>query len=272
MSVDDLKLILKELQLTKKYLDAFYKINLKKAEGFVELEKCLKELPKGEMLGRAIDDWKAKTLSVLDRIIAERKQEFSRYVSEFIRNCRAQMISTREFQNAWRVGPLELKLRPEQATAQFAYNNQVVLKWFPVSSVDDLAAKYVTVNKELERFRLPIDLLSEVFFDAYEYLRWKRNNANSSNDRAVPARKFYQEVRVALLRKRIELKQPYNDLPLWAFLYNLDLYFASITHIPQSKKLGLQTGSQHEVSKGFGIVVNGLDALQDYKTICYIIS
>jgi len=110
-----------------------------------------------------------------------------------------------------------------------------------------------------------------VFFDAYEYLKWKRNQRGLSNDRTVPAREFYKEVRVALLRKRLELKQSPKDLQLWAFLYNLDLYSASITQIPQTKRLGLQSGSQHEVSKGLGIVVNGLDALQDYKTICYII-
>jgi len=271
MSAEELKQLLKDLQGKKKYLDVFSKIDMKKAEGFVEFGKRLRELPKGEILGQAIDEWKTKALSVYEKITNEKRSEFSAYVAEFIRSCRAENMPTREFQNAWRVGPVELQLRPEHGTAQYAYNNQIILKWFPVASANDLLSKYSSVKKQLEDNKLPTDLLADVFFDAYEYLKWKRNQRGLSNDRTVPAREFYKEVRVALLRKRLELKQSPKDLQLWAFLYNLDLYSASITQIPQTKRLGLQSGSQHEVSKGLGIVVNGLDALQDYKTICYII-
>ncbi|CAA9583936.1 MAG: hypothetical protein AVDCRST_MAG88-3684, partial [uncultured Thermomicrobiales bacterium] len=39
---------------------------------------------------------------------------------------------------------------------------------------------------------------------------------------------------------------------------------------PGSPRLGLQTGSQQE-SRTIGMVVNGLDAHQDYKTMCFIV-
>jgi hypothetical protein len=102
-------------------------------------------------------------------------------------------------------------------------------------------------------------------------LRFSGKHENEPNAHVVPVLKFYLEVRVALLRKALLAKQPDKELPLWVFLYNLDRYCAASTQVPKNKKIGLQSGSQHEVSNKKAIIVNGLDAYQDYKTICHII-
>jgi len=83
---------------------------------------------------------------------------------------------------------------------------------------------------------------------------------------------FYKEVRIALIRNCL-VKKPtskidkYLDFPLWAFLYNLDIYRS--LEIPIEQKLGFQTGSQVESSKG--LVINGLNPQDDYKVMCYVI-
>jgi len=82
-------------------------------------------------------------------------------------------------------------------------------------------------------------------------------------------------VRVALVRRELAREQPdkklrWGELPRWAFLYNLDRYRALGAAAPDAGRLGLQTGSQQE-SRTIGVVVNGLDAHQDYKTMCFIV-
>lgn len=80
---------------------------------------------------------------------------------------------------------------------------------------------------------------------------------------------------MALVRHELEGQPPdrklrWGELPRWAFLYNLDRYRALGAAVPEARRLGLQTGSQQE-SRGFGMVVNGLDAQQDYKTMSFVV-
>ena len=91
----------------------------------------------------------------------------------------------------------------------------------------------------------------------------------------MPLPDFYRGVRVALVRSELADQAPekrlrWAELPRWAFLYNLDRYRAHVTEVSEGQRLGLQTGSQQE-SRQFGMVVNGLDAAQDYRTMCFIV-
>jgi hypothetical protein len=269
--MEEIKLLLKELQKITRYFSSFEKVDLKKNEGIVEFEKRVRDLPTEEIIGKFLDEWKVQAITAIERVKTARKAEFSRHVTEFIRGQRDAHVSVREFHSAWRVGPFELRLRPEQACALYAYNNEVLVKWFPVVSGDHLVKKYSDVKKQLEDMDIPTERLVAVFWESYEYLKWKRTQRNEPNASIIPVQEFYREVVVQLLRKAYEMKQPAKELPLWAFLYNLDRYCAASTQIPQNKRIGLQSGSQHEVSSKKGVIVNGLDAYQDYKTICFII-
>ena len=121
----------------------------------------------------------------------------------------------------------------------------------------------------------PDDLLARVFWDAYEQERARRRPGRGARPEAVPLLDFYRGLRVALVRHELEEQQPdkklrYAELPRWTFLYNLDRYRALGAAVPEARRLGYQTGSQQE-SRTIGVVVNGLDAQQDYKTMCYIV-
>ena len=270
--MEEIKQLLKSLQNISKHFSGFEKIDIKKPEGLPEFEKLVRALPPGDIIGKSLDEWKAHAISVVDPLKASRKAEFGRYVTEFIRSQKEAKTSVREFHNAWRIGPVEMQLRAEQASAQFTYNNEVLVKWFPVSSCENLSKQFSEVKKQLEDSALPIDTVIDVFWRAYEYLKWKRMQNNETNSQVIPVLEFYREVKVALLRSSLESKQPAKELYLWAFLYNLDRYCSASGQIPQNKRIGLQSGSQHEVSSKKGIIVNGLDAFQDYKTICHIIT
>ncbi len=270
--MEEIKQHLKGLQNITRCFTGFQKVNLKKTEGLNEFEKLIRALPSGEIIGKSLDEWKTQAAMSLQKLMSIRKAEFGRYVADFIRAQKELKTSIREFNNAWRIGPVEMQLRPEQADVQFNYNNEVLVKWFPVSSADNLSNRYAEVKKQLDDMALPIEKLTEVFWLAYEYLKWKRSLNNESNAHVVPALDFYREVRVSLFRSALESKQTPKVMPLWAFLYNLDRYCSASSQILQNKRIGLQSGSQHEVSNKKGIIVNGLDALQDYKTICHIIA
>jgi hypothetical protein len=58
--------------------------------------------------------------------------------------------------------------------------------------------------------------------------------------------------------------------PCGCFLYNLDVLFLTIEQISLEERLSRETGSQHEIRQGKGIVLNGLQANDDYKFFCYL--
>lgn len=270
--MEGIKQSIKNLQNITRCFGGFEKLDLKKAEGLLEFEKLVKSLPSGEIIGKSLDEWRTTAGVAIEKNKAARREDFGRFVAEFIRAQREANVSVREFNNAWRIGPLEMQLKVEQACAQFAYNNEVLVKWFPVASGESLSKQHAEVKKQLEEAAMPIEKLVDVYWSAHEYLKWRRTQNNELNPHVVPVLDFYKEVRVALARSAFETKQPVKELSKWAFLYNLDRYLTSSGQIPQNKRIGTQAGSQHEVGIGRGVIINGLDALQDYKTICHIIA
>jgi hypothetical protein len=170
---------------------------------------------------------------------------------------------------------LELQLQREQARARFFFNREALTPWSPIGSADDLAALEERARKLLDGVAFPDAMLTEVFWDAYEQERAARQRGGKGRAETVPLPDFYRGVRVALVRHELagqgpEKKLRWAELPRWAFLYNLDRYRALGTAVPEARRLGLQTGSQQE-SRQFGMVVNGLDAAQDYRTMCFVV-
>ena len=270
MPLEDLGQLQKELKLLVKPLDALNKIVLTKPDSLSEIERLLKELPPGETLGQAINEWRAKIKSVLEKINRERREAFNKILADFIRKEQAKNTSVREFDQSWRVGPIEIKLRAVQAQIQMAYNQQPITKWVSIGTCEDIEKLFEEVNRKLCDLTIPFDTLTDVFWSAYDYLWWQQEKQNNPNFDLVPLKNFCQEVHITLIRTLKKMKKAtQKEFPLWAFLYNLDIYFSNIAQVPLEKRLGLQTGSQAQTTT-MGMVTGGMDALKDYKTYCYV--
>ena len=164
----------------------------------------------------------------------------------------------------------------EQSRVRFLYNREVLLPWQSVFCKEDIEKSELKALDMLGKSLLPEPMLVKTFWEAYHNLKVLPNRSGASNSDLVPIDAFYRELRAQLVRSQLETKKPdsklnYIEMPRWAFLYNLDCY-RTIKFPDKTPRLGFQAGSQMEVSKGMGFVLNGLDALEDYKTFCYVIA
>ncbi len=256
--------------------ETFTKIKPNSPDLLERIEKALEMLPATETIGKTIDELRGETRAFLEQARQERVRAFRSIEADFIRNARSQGTPVRELDNAWRVGMLEVKVKRDQFKVAFFYNHEPVVSWFPVGSAGDFENLVEKARALLEKAAIPQEILVEVFWDAYNQARSYHLKTNVSIIDDVPILDFYREVRIALLRHELQGQKPdkkvrYADLPRWAFLYNLDRYRALAPSIPPEKKLGFQSGSQREVAQGKGLVINGLDAREDYKVVCYVV-
>ncbi len=151
------------------------------------------------------------------------------------------------------------------------------MDWTAIGRREDLDKLETEALGKLNAAAYPNEMLTAVFWDAYAQERQRRTTEGKARAEQVPILDFYREVRATLVRHELAGQKPdkrlqHVDLPCWRFLYNLDRYRALGPRVPESRKLGLQTGSQQEVARGLGLSVNGLDARQDYKTMCYVVA
>ena len=258
-------------------LAAVTKVKPADPKALERLDAALRRLPPGETLGRAVDELRERAAQALHQARRERIAAFGPIEADFVRAAREGQKQLRERTNGWRIDMLELQLQREQARARFLYNREVLVAWSPVSTPDDLARLEERARLMLQKTvaAYPDELLVQVFWQAYEHERARRRGTGRARPEAVPILDFYRGLRVTLVRHELEEQQPdkklrYAELPRWAFLYNLDRYRALGSAVPEARRLGLQTGSQQE-SRSIGVVVNGLDAQQDYKTMCFIV-
>lgn len=255
-------------------LTAVAKIKPTDPRALERLAAALERLPPGAALAQALDDLRERTTRFSHAARRERIATFRPIEAEWVRAARAEGKSVRERSSGWRVAMLELGLQREQARARFFYNREALTPWSPIGSPDDLTALEERARALLRGGTFPDEMLIAVFHDAYEGARAARRRGDKGRPEAVSLPDFYRGVRVALVRHELagqgpEKKLRWAELPRWAFLYNLDRYRALGTAVPTGQRLGLQTGSQQE-TRQFGMVVNGLDATQDYKTMCFI--
>jgi hypothetical protein len=239
------------------------------------LAATLKRLPSGDTLGPALDDLRGRTERFLDTARRERIATFRPLEAEWVRAARADGKQLRERSGGWRVDMLELGLQRDQARARFFYNREALTPWSPIGSATDLAALEERARALLNGATFPDASLAAIFHDAYAGERAARERHGKGRAEVVPLPDFYRGVRVALVRHELagqapEKKLRWAELPRWAFLYNLDRYRARAAEVPEGQRLGLQTGSQQE-SRQFGMVVNGLEAAQDYRTMCFVV-
>ncbi len=256
-------------------LGALAKIKPNDPRALERLGAALKRLPSGDRLGPALDDLRARTERYVETARRERIAAFRPLEAEWVRAARAEGKQLRERSGGWRVDMLELGLQRDQARARFFYNREALTPWSPIGGADDLAALEERARALLNGATFPEASLSAIFHDAYAGERAARERQDKGRSEVVPLPDFYRGVRVALVRDELagqgpEKKLRWAELPRWAFLYNLDRYRARAAEVPEGQRLGLQTGSQQE-SRQFGMVVNGLEASQDYRTMCFVV-
>gem|GEM_PF-1487108 len=256
-------------------LNAITKVVPDRADSLDKIEAALNKLPSGETLGRLVDELREKINNFINEARRERVLSFKRFEADFVRTAREQK-HIREMDQGWRVGVLEIQVKREQSQIRFLYNKEVIMGWQPVANREDIDKAEDKALAMLKGSELPADMLMEIFWDAYEQAKESRKKAGKDYNQLVPILDFYREVRLALFRYQLKGKKPdkklsHAEFPRWAFLYNLDHYRLYVSDIPEEKRLGFQTGSQKDVSSGMGVEINGLDAREDYKKICYVI-
>jgi len=256
-------------------LAAVAKININSLEALDQIDAALEKLPDGEMFGRALEEVKTSLRRAVEGTRTERSQAFGRIEADYIRAAREAGLSAREVQNGWRVGKLEMQHRRAQSQVRFLYNHEVLVDWKPIRGLDDVQQREQAAERRLADVELLSQTLIDVFWDAYGQVREQRRRAETARPEMVPVLDFYREVRSALVRHELAGQKPdrklrYAEFPLWAFLYNLDRYRALGVAVPAERRLALATGSQKDVAAKRAVSVNGLDADDDYKIMCYV--
>jgi len=268
------KEIQKEAKSLSKWFENIAKIKASDPQALAQLDKALQTLPDDTEFIHLYQAYKNKAQSFVTTARQNRANNIKRLISTYIRDAQQSGKTTREFIKGWRIGPLELQINFEQAMISFYYNQENLTKWQSVGSVEDIKKAEAAALTLLEKAALPPELLTRVFWEAY--LEARKRNSRSMDESLVAINDFYREVRIALVRSRFETKKPHVKLDRfvefskYAFLYNLDLYRAMTSQIPAEIKLAWQTGSMSEVNKGNGVVVNGLNAANEYRFICYV--
>jgi len=159
------------------------------------------------------------------------------------------------------------------AEARCLYNREVVVPWRRINSVDDLKAVLNAAWDLLEKSKMEPKFLEQVLWNAYR--KSLQGSQGTLDNQRIPIHDFYREVRLEIVRQTLSPKKNVskkivNDLPLWAFLFNLDLYRSRGNEIDQSKRLIFETGSQREHSQGMAMTFHGLHATEDYREFCFV--
>jgi hypothetical protein len=272
-----LKDAVSQLQALAKRLNDVAGVNLRTSDALDELENALQKVPPGAAFGEALDEARAALNAVIAAQRAERAQAFGRLEAEFVRGAGDRGGSVREQNEGWRIGKLEFQFRRAQAMARALYNHEEIVSWKPIGELTDLEKLENAATKRLTAAELPVTMLITVFWSAYETERDRRTRDRKTRPELVPLVDFYRELRSALVRFELAGQKPdrrlqFTELPRWMFLYNLDRYRAEGSALPPERRLGFQTGSQQDVQRGLGFSINGLNASQDYKTVCYVMA
>lgn len=255
-----------------KVLDAFATVKPGRADTLDVLAAALKKLPSADEIRADVSALESKVKAVMEAIRAERQEGFGRSVAAFVRTARGEGKSVRETSSGWRIGPLNVELDQPQAQARVLYNHEVVIKWSPVSAPEDLSDLEAQALKALEGKAIPDAALVDVMHKAF-----RNAPSRKASGSIVPVEEFLMQLRLELFAhqlagkpdRRLPASALAADMPQWAFLYNIDRYRARPSQ-PGSPRLGFQTCAMREAQEGKGVTVNGMDAADDYRSICYV--
>lgn len=258
-SLNDLKKLLAPIvQATK--------VDLKAPDSVEKLRRLLEKFPDPS----AYEDAKNVLQDSIAKLASSHMTHFRKALTGFINDAKANGDSVREGDNAWRVGSIELQLKANDPEVRFLYNKEVVLDWQTAHSRKELDAVHEQAVKLLADAELSDR--QAIFREALQRLVAFRKYKGELSAERVPINDFYKEVRSELLRKAMQTKgaarKPItSDFPLWMFLYNFD------RHLREQNgnfHMFVETGSQADTSKGMALILNGLDARNDYKQYCFV--
>jgi len=272
--VQAIKDLQKEAKIIIKAFDAFIKVKASEPDALDKLNKALESMPDGKDTTALMGEFQLTAQSILNAVRQNRVKNFKRMETGYIQKVKESGKLLREFSNGWRIGPLEMQVDREQARISFWYNYENLIKWKPIANIEDIEKMEKKAVDMLEKATIPRGIIIQAFWAAYQEAM--NRNMHKTNSTLVSITDLYIELRIVLVRQKIAGKTPhrkidrYAEFPKWAFLYNLDLYRSLLTQIEPEKKLALQTGSMNEVSKGNGYVINGLEAQNEYKVMCYV--
>jgi hypothetical protein len=270
---DTLRAIQSEAKQLVKQLGAIAALKPTDREALDKLDAALQRLPDAQTFTSALEELREKAISFLTAARQQRLQEFGRIEADYMRHVREKYGSAREVRDGWRVGPLELSVRREQAQVRFLYNHEPLTPWNSVASSDDLIQMEHAVEQALKKAEIAEPELVDGLQAAYQTALRRRSGTQMSP--AVAIIDLYLEFRLERARRELsgkpDKKLSQTELPRWAFLYNLDRYRSLSSRIPEEKRLGFQTGSMVETTK-LGVTLNGLRPEEDYKKYCFVTS
>ncbi len=263
----------KEYQQIYRPYQALTKIKLNKSDGFEKFDRALGELPSDDVFCKRMNEWRNKITSLIASEKNRRQESFGKLFNDFVRGLRSsRSIPVREFSTTkWRIGQFEINLRPVQSQVTFSYDNELIKNWTTVLSVDDMNQLYSSMENKLKECEINWQIFCDALWDAYECLKKKQEIDGISNYQSVPIKEIIKETMVVLYRYSLDKKiARLKDESKWIFQYNLDLYFTRSKDIPSGKRVSRESGSQDEIRKGKGLMLNGLNADDDYKIFCYL--
>jgi hypothetical protein len=264
--------------IVKKF-DPLSKVKATGADALAQLELALESLPDGAQLAAATDELRSRAHRILEAGNTRRTADFGRIEAEFVNERKKAGGEVREVDKGWRVDRFQLELRRERAQGRALYNREAVIPWRHIASRGDLEQLIADATQQLESHVIPDETLPDVLWEAYDFLRQKKSSSSKGTAAArIPLTEFYREVRVGLVRHELQSSSRGDsrvrraEFPKWAFLFNLDRYRELSAKVPESVRLQFETGSQQDYHNGIGMVLNGLNPSQDYKSYAYVVT
>lgn len=273
---NDFEMIKKDLLKIDKKISAIRFIKPKDPKFLEKLESYQKTLPRGDEVGPILDEVSKKLKSYIESSNKNRLTFFRPLINQYIESLQGKNISYRIVDNTlFRVGCLEIETQPEKGNIRILFNKNTIFPWTPVREMNDIESSVQASHAKLKEVEVSLDEFSRMLFYAYQKVRAKQEKERKPNPGFVMLKSLHSEILVELFKLQLKGKKSLNvkmkDIffPDWAFLYNLDLYRAKLSQIPEEKRLLFETGSQAETEK-YGVVLNGLSAQSEYKKFCYI--
>jgi len=263
------------LKIDKK-ISAIRFIKQKDPKFLEKLESYQKTLPRGAEIGPILDEVSNKLKSYIESSNKNRLSFFRPLINQYINSLQGRNIVYRIIDNTlFRVGCLEIETQPEKGNIRILFNKNTILPWTPVREMNDIESSIQAAHAKLKEMEVPLDEFSRMVHYAYQKVRARQEKERKPNPDYVMLKSLHSEILVELFKRQLKGKKSLNvkmkDIffPDWAFLYNLDLYRAKLSQIPEEKRLLFETGSQSETEK-YGVVLNGLTAQSEYKKFCYL--
>lgn len=272
-AIKDLK---KEAKTIIRTFNTFIKVKVSEVEVLGKLNRALDSMPTAADMAAVTEEFQVRAQSVLAVARQDRIDNFRRLETGYIQRVKDSGKLLREVNSGWRIGPLEMQVEREFGRVSFWYNHEQLIKGKSIATVEDIEKIEEKSLNMLKKAAIPEEMLAQVFWEAY--LEARKKNVRKRKAERVSLTDFYRELRIVLVRQKIAGRSlhrkivQFADFPKWTFLYNLDLYRLLAQEIEIEKRLALETGSMTEVNKGNGYVINGLEAHNEYKVMCYACS